>query len=183
MLNSLRPLLLLLSRYFYIFLALLICALLPYSAHFSIEAFRAYQKAKEGVAMAEIVAQYNDKNRTKLKEYKEFRASVEKFKNEAQESRILEEYWAPYTVNFQHRLVNVSEIRTFLENTRTSTRYYFHPKHLEILSLFATELLPKKIVEQMSGKGRYTDKTTEPLIPGEKVLLSLEGTYWVFQAL
>ncbi|MEO5335014.1 MAG: hypothetical protein H7839_23620 [Magnetococcus sp. YQC-5] len=186
--NVLLQMISLLGRYLYILVAVAILGAMPMSGKLAWDALQEFQTAKGRLAVAREVRASQEQQLEKVKEYKKFSEEVQTFMKAAREGRLEESNWTTYDVDIKHRLSSVTELRTLLNNAGPTSRYYFRPEKLEITSLFAKGALPAdlaKVLETKDGKGpgglaKFLGREEKPPTPGDKVLVSLSGTYLVF---
>ncbi len=177
----------LLSRYLYILVAVAILVVMPYSVHLAYNAYKDFHAAQSRLTLAKQVREAEDQHLEKIKAYQLFSTEVKSFLKSAQENRVDESGWTTYDVSIKNRLSTVMDLRILLTNAAPTSRYYFKPKRLEITSLFAKESLPEEYQALLYGKDKGSGGVEKilgldekPPVPGEKVLLSLYGTYLVF---
>lgn len=190
--NVLINLIALLGRYLYILVAVAVLGVMPYCGQLAWNANQEYRMAQERLTVAKNVRAAQDQQVEKINEYKKFSGDVQDFLKAVRENRLEESNWTTYDVDIKSRLSTVTELRTLLSNAGPTNRYYFKPKRLEITSLFAKESLPPDYKKLLYGMDDNKDKNAlqkilkslgtdeKPPVPGEKVLLSLSGTYLVF---
>ncbi|MBF0295738.1 MAG: hypothetical protein HQL96_11165 [Magnetococcales bacterium] len=161
---------------------------MPYSGRLAWSAYQDFHAARERLELAKQERAEQDRRVEKAREFRKFSEEAQGFAKVMRENRLEEQNWTTYEVEIKQRLVNVTELRTILSNAAPTPRYYFRPKQLEVTSLLARDHLPedyrqllhdKKLDKLMIAKLlKKLELDTTPT-PGEKVLLSLSGTYMV----
>lgn len=182
--NVLLNLISMLGRYLYVLVAVAVLGVMPYSAWLAWNAYNAHHVAQLKLDEAKKLRAAQELQMEKIKEYRKYFEEVNGFLKVARDNRLEEQGWTSYEVAIKNRLTTVSEIRNLLTNAGPSSRFYFRPKRLEIVSLFAPDSLPEDLKKTLYGtKGQPAKALTEGEklpVPGEKVVLSLSGTYLVF---
>ncbi|MBF0213495.1 MAG: hypothetical protein HQM00_08020 [Magnetococcales bacterium] len=180
-------------RSLYIVVGLAVLGGMPYLGDQSWSLFQEYQRA--GIRLQEAKANRVklEAKASKIQDYQKYAEEVKAFQTAIRDNRLDSGNWTSYEVAVKDRLSTVTDMRTLLSNAGPTSRYYFRPKRLEIVSLFSREHLPAELQKAMTSKENL--KTPSPAlvkflgadgklpVAGEKVLMSLSGTFLVFSRL
>ncbi|MBF0125944.1 MAG: hypothetical protein HQM02_01925 [Magnetococcales bacterium] len=179
----------LLGRYLYVLVAVGVLGGMPYCGQLVWNAYNEYHAAHERLIVAKKMRVEQELQMERIKEYKKFAEEVRAFTHSARENRLDEATWTTYEVNINQRLSTVTEMRNLLANVNATSRYYFKPKRMTITSLYAKDDLSPEMKKLVYGKeaprpaaipGVSPTGESGAIVPGEKVLFSLSGTYLVF---
>ena len=174
----------------YLLMGLLFALMMPMLALESWHEIQNLSVIEEELEMARKIRVHKQAYIAKVNAYQAFSNEIKQFLKSAGEARILEEDWVIYEVDIKDRMVNLSTMRTFLDNAQSSERYYFRPKMLQITSLYAEQLLPIEILKRIDEARKQAEAPRINLlgdsvqdkpdtIVGQQVLLTLKGTYMV----
>lgn len=180
------------SKSIFLAIGLLSAMALPVLAYMAWDGMKSLDTLKEKVALAHKIRANKQAYKAKVEAYQTFSKEVNQFLDGAKKARVLETDWVIYEVDIKDRMVSLGEIRTFLDNAQSSERYYFRPKLIQITSLFAEQLLPEAVLQQIDDASQAEEpspslnlleeapKEEEDTSPvGKQVLLTLKGTYMV----
>ncbi|OSM04404.1 hypothetical protein [Magnetofaba australis] len=161
-----------LVRTFLLALAIVLAVALPYQALKTLDSYQAYEDSRAYSNLRLRSIGDAKKYAAGVKRYKEFKDKVEEYVIAAKESGAESKAWVRYEVDIENRAVPVSLMRVLLDNARHGEQYYFDPTELEITS-------PVYVNE--AGQGIQSLLTEDGAELGSKVLVTLKGTYMVFQ--
>ncbi|MEO5332199.1 MAG: hypothetical protein H7839_09260 [Magnetococcus sp. YQC-5] len=171
-------------RYFLILLSVVVLGAMPVSGHLAWQAYHDHGKALERLMAARQAQDAQNQQMQKIQEYKQFVSEVQAFTQAAQDNRLEESDWTTYQVDIKDRLLSKTDMLTLLNTAAPTSRYYFKPKRLVITSLFARDTLPVPFQKALNSKeksgGNLLNEAEKSLLPGDKVLFSLSGTYLLF---
>lgn len=175
-------------RHLVLLIALAGAALLPVAGHLAVQSWQRYQGASERLEQAHQRQTVLRDYWTRAESYDAFAKQAETFTRQARDAHVEPDQWLRYEVAIQQDMVSVSELQTTLDNARHGSNYYFQPRRMEVLSLFSPEFTTKEARDKLPAgplKELFTrmDKEKQPLEPGRKVILTLEGTYHVLKTL
>ncbi|MBF0438666.1 MAG: hypothetical protein HQL93_06040 [Magnetococcales bacterium] len=158
-----------LGRYPLFLFALLMAVAMHFSGQLVWNAHGEYRAVLTRLDSARKERLFLDQQKEKIQDYKKFSSEVQDFVKAVQTNGMQESRWTSYTVDIKDRLMTVADMAILMSNVGSSSRYYFRPKRLVITATSAKEYLPLEM--------QKLDNTA--LTPGEKVVLSLSGTYLV----